>query len=271
MNVKNGLPSIPIGVEDNPIPRLENPLKLSNPPSSQSNSGKKRRIPSSKLPQVPIPNLGHNKHVNLRLRPNIPKGKGQIILIDNISRDLTSNDPLEESLILTHETHPSDRPPPHRPAPSGSRGGSGGNPRLGVWGFDPQKTQRTRSGPLKERSERRGPRSGRPWGSIYRHRGGRRTEGGGARRGLCFPSGAPDPETVCGALVNESNGSECDRAITGRKIGGLFSGDLLTSTGWSGRRARRGRRPRRWRCGGRSCRGGRRGRRLRAGCGVLRR
>jgi hypothetical protein len=29
---------------------------------------------------------------------------------------------------------------------------------------------------------------------------------------------------VCGALVNESNGSERDRAITGRKIGGLFSG-----------------------------------------------
>jgi hypothetical protein len=134
MNMKNGLPGIPIGVEHNPIPRLEDTLKLSNPPSGKSNSGKKRRVPSSKLPQVPIPNLGHHKHVNLRLRPNIPKGKGQIILIDNISRDLTSNDPLEESLILTHETHPSDRLPPHRPAPSGSRGGSGGEPPAGGLG-----------------------------------------------------------------------------------------------------------------------------------------
>ncbi|VVJ20670.1 Uncharacterised protein [Amycolatopsis camponoti] len=232
MNMKNSLPGITIGVEHNPIPRLENPLELRNPPSSERNSGQQPRIPSSKLPQVPIPNLGHNKHMNLGLRPNIPEGKGQIILIDNISRDLTSNDPFKESLILTHEERPYRRRKTRHPTGTERGRGGPGHAPAGVWGSDPQKTQRTRSGPTTEAKRGRGPRSGRPWGSIYRHRGGRRTEGGGARRGLCFPSGAPNPETVCGALVNESNGSECDRAITGRKIGGLFSGDLFTATGW---------------------------------------
>lgn len=233
MNMKNGLPGIRVGIEDNPIPRLENPLKLSNPPSSKSNLSKQLRVGQGKRSKVPIPNLGHNKHMNLRLRPNIPKGKGGIVLVDDISRDLTSNDPLEESLILTHREAPY-RPrarPPHETDTERERGGSGGTPGWGSGGLTPRK-HNEREAAHEGAKRGRGPRSGRPWGSIYRHRGGRRTEGGGARRGLCFPSGAPNLETVCGALVNESNGSECDRAITGRKIGGLFSGDLLTASGW---------------------------------------
>ena len=231
MNMKNSLPGIPIGVEHNPIPRLKNPLKLSNPPSAQSNGSKKLRISRGKLPQVPVPLLGHHKHMNLRLRPNIPKGKGQIILIDNISRDLTSNDPLEEGLVLTHERHPIDSKPPHEPGTERQPRGSGACPGWGSGGLTPREHNERGAATESSEARGRGPRSGRPWGSIYRHRGGRRTEGGGARRGLCFPSGAPNPETVCGALVNESNGSECDRAITGRKIGGLFSGDLFTASG----------------------------------------
>jgi hypothetical protein len=149
MNMKNGLPGIRAGVEDNPIPRLEQPLKLRDLPSSHRNIGKKLRVSGGKLPQVPIPGLGHNKHMNLRLRPNIPESKGPIVLIDNISRDLPGNDPLEESLILTHEKHPTDPTRPTRRAPSEDRGGPGLAP-AGVWGSDPQKTQRTRSGPLTE-------------------------------------------------------------------------------------------------------------------------
>lgn len=106
MNMKDGLPSISIGVEHNPIPTLEHPLELGNLPTGESNVGKELRIGSSKLPKIPIPSLGHNKDVNLRLRPNIPEGKGGVILVDDIGRDLTSNDPLEESLILTHEEKP---------------------------------------------------------------------------------------------------------------------------------------------------------------------
>jgi hypothetical protein len=106
MNVEDGLPGIGVGVEDDPIPRLEDPLELGNLTSSERDGGKKRRIPSRQLPQVPIPHLGHNEHMNLRLRPNIPKRKGQVILEDNISRDLPGNDPLEESLILTHGPTP---------------------------------------------------------------------------------------------------------------------------------------------------------------------
>ncbi len=106
MNMKNGLPGIRVGVEDNPIPALKHPLKLSNLASGERNGRKQTRISRSKLPKVPIPLLGHDEHVNLRLRPDIPKGKGQLILIDNISRDLTGNDPLEESLILTHGNTP---------------------------------------------------------------------------------------------------------------------------------------------------------------------
>jgi hypothetical protein len=102
MNVKDGLPGIPIGVEHDPIPALEDPLKLGNPPRGQRNIGKKLRIPSSKLPQIPVPLPRHNKHMNPSLRPNIPEGKGGGILIDDISRDLPTDDPFEQSLILGH-------------------------------------------------------------------------------------------------------------------------------------------------------------------------
>lgn len=138
MNMKNGLPGIPIGVEDNPIPALGNPLKLSNLPSSGGNIGKKLRVSGGKLPQVPIPGLGHNKHMNLRLRPNIPEGKGPLVLIDDISRDLPGNDPLEESLILTHEKHPTDPTRPTRHAPS-EGAGVRGSPRRGSGGPTPRK------------------------------------------------------------------------------------------------------------------------------------
>lgn len=135
MNMEDGLPGIGAAVEDNPVPRLENTLKLSNLTSGKGNSGKQPRITGSKLPQVPIPLPWHNKHMNLRLRPNIPKRKGQVILVHDVSRDLPSNDPLEESLILTHDQHPSDSKPPHQTdterQPRGVRGlapgwGSGG-------------------------------------------------------------------------------------------------------------------------------------------------
>ena len=145
MNMKNGLPGIEVGVEDNPIPRLKNPLKLSNLTSTERNGSKQLRISSRQRSKVPIPNLGHHKHMNLRLRPNIPKGKGAVVLVDDISRDLPSNDPLEESLILTHEKHPTDQAAPQDLHGAQARGVRGGNPRLGVWGFDPQKTQRTQA------------------------------------------------------------------------------------------------------------------------------
>lgn len=132
--MKNGLPSITIGVEHNPITTLKDTLKLSNLTSSKSNSSKQLRVTSSKLPQVPIPNLGHHKHMNLRLRPNIPKGKGGVILVDDISRDLTSNDPLEESLILTHEEHLIDREPPHQTGTERQPRGVRGEPPAGGLG-----------------------------------------------------------------------------------------------------------------------------------------
>jgi hypothetical protein len=154
MNMKNGLPGIGVGVEDNPIPRLEHPLELGNPPSSQSNPGKQPRITSRQLPQVPIPSLGHDKHMNLRLRPNIPKGKGGIVLIDNISRDLTSNDPLEESLILTHGNTLATRNRPPSPAPSEGAGGPGGTPGWGSGGLTPRRHNEREA--ATEASEARG-------------------------------------------------------------------------------------------------------------------
>lgn len=141
MNMKDGLPGIGVGVEDNPIPTLEHPFKLGNLPAGESNIGKELRIGSSKLPKIPIPGLGHNEDVNLRLRPNIPEGKGGVILVDDIGRDLTSNDPLEESLILTHEEEPyrRTRAAAHRQARSEGRGGSGGEaPGWGSGGLTPR-------------------------------------------------------------------------------------------------------------------------------------
>ena len=106
MNVKHGLTGIPIGVEDNPIPALEDPLSLGNLTSSSDNITQQLRITSRKLPEVPIPLLGHNQHMNPRLRPNIPKSKGIFILIHDISRNLPTNDPLEQRLLVTHGVHP---------------------------------------------------------------------------------------------------------------------------------------------------------------------
>ncbi len=135
MHVKHGLPSITISVEDHPIPALEHTFKLSHPPSSQRNVSKQLRISSSKLPQVPIPLLGHNEHMNPSLRPNIPKGKGRLILIDDISRDLTSNDPLKQRLgRITHAKHPTQSPRPSHRHRTRLAGGSGGSPPAGGLG-----------------------------------------------------------------------------------------------------------------------------------------
>jgi hypothetical protein len=112
MHVEHGLSRIGISVEHNPIPTGEDALKLGNLTSSSNNITQQGGITGSKLGKVPIPLPGHNKHVNPSLRPNIPEGKGGLILIDNISGDLTGNDPLEESLVLTHRTNPSDKPTP---------------------------------------------------------------------------------------------------------------------------------------------------------------
>ncbi|MDT7798796.1 MAG: hypothetical protein QOI78_2229, partial [Actinomycetota bacterium] len=110
VHVEHGLPRISVGVEHHAIPTLEHTLKLGNLTSSSNNITQKPRISGSKLPQVPIPLLGHHEHMNPSLRPNIPEGKGRLILKDNISRDLTSNDPLEERLVLTHATTLATRP-----------------------------------------------------------------------------------------------------------------------------------------------------------------
>jgi hypothetical protein len=108
MHMEDGLPGIGVGVEDHPIPTLEDALELGNLTSSSNNVTQQPRIPGSKLGNVPVPLLGHDKHVHPSLRPNIPKGKGGVILIDNVSRDLPTNDPFEESLILTHTKNPID-------------------------------------------------------------------------------------------------------------------------------------------------------------------
>jgi hypothetical protein len=110
MNVKDGLPGITVGVEHNPIPTLKDAFELSNLTSSSNNLTQELRIPSRKLPKVPIPLLRHHEHMNPSLRPNIPKGKGRRILKDHVSRNLTSNDPLEERLVLTHAGDPIDHP-----------------------------------------------------------------------------------------------------------------------------------------------------------------
>lgn len=110
MHVEHSLPSIRVSVENHPIPTPEDALELSNLTSSSNHLTQERRISSGKLPKVPIPLLGHHKHMNPSLGPNIPERKGRLVLIDNIGRDLTSNDPLEERLVLTHRKNPSDQP-----------------------------------------------------------------------------------------------------------------------------------------------------------------
>ena len=102
VDVEDGLPGIGIGVEDNPVPGLENPLDLGNLPSSGDNIGKQLRISGSKLGNVPIPLPRHDKHMNSGLRPDIPEGKGGVVLINNVGRDLPGDDPFEESLGITH-------------------------------------------------------------------------------------------------------------------------------------------------------------------------
>ena len=57
MNMEDGLPGIPIGVENNPVPALEDPLDLGNLPSSGNHIGQQLRISSSKLPT-------YNTHVH---------------------------------------------------------------------------------------------------------------------------------------------------------------------------------------------------------------
>ena len=106
VHVEDGLPGIPIGVEDNPIPALDDPLEFGNLPSSGDHISQKLRIPGGKLRNVPVPLPRHNEHMNPSLRPNIPEGKGGLILIDNIGRNLPANDPFEESLSITtaHES-----------------------------------------------------------------------------------------------------------------------------------------------------------------------
>ena len=145
MHVKDGLPSIVTGVEHHPIPTLERTLKLRDAPSGQRNVSEQLRISSSQLGNIAIPLLGHHQHMNPSLRPNIPESKGRLILIDDISGDLTSNDPLEERLVLTHaSTLPTATRPTHR-SRAELAGGPGTRPRLGVWGFDPQKTHQSRA------------------------------------------------------------------------------------------------------------------------------
>jgi hypothetical protein len=233
MHMKDGLPGIGVGVEDNPIPTLKDAFKLSNLTSSSNNVTEKPRIPSSKLGNIPIPLLGHNKHMNPSLRPNIPKGKGRLILIDHVSRDLPTNDPFEESLILTHRKDPTDpteregrRPPSNATrllnSTSTKVAGVRGLPRLGFWGFDPQKTQRTQSGNRRSEGGGCAAEDAAPRRTLGVDPPGRGAAGprGEVPGGVCvFPVRA---ETVCGALVNESNRSERDRAITGRKIWGFF-------------------------------------------------
>jgi hypothetical protein len=136
MNMKDGLPGIGIGVEDHPIPTLEDALELGNLTSGSNNLTKQLRIPSSKLPKVPIPLPRHNKHVNPSLRPNIPEGKGGLILKNNVSRDLPPNDPFKE--ILTHEqtlsTPKRTRVPSHPTrAPSGTTRVPGWTTRVLGW------------------------------------------------------------------------------------------------------------------------------------------
>lgn len=152
MHVKDGLPSIVTGVEDHPIPTLEHTLKLRNAPSGQRNVSEQLRISSSQLPQVPVPLLGHHEHMNPSLRPNIPKSKGRLILIDDISGDLTSNDPLEERLsTITHAKHPTQPPRPAPPHQTGterhSRGVRGLAPGWGSGGLTPRRHTRAERQP----------------------------------------------------------------------------------------------------------------------------
>src|SRR5207248_11370260 len=107
-----------------------------------------------------------------------------------------------------------------------SRGGSGGLPPAGGLGaWPPEDTSRPQSARRSEATERRSRPSGRDAAARWTLGVGpplprlRRTEGGGARRGLGSQWRAG---TVRGALRDESNGSECDRAITGRKMWPFF-------------------------------------------------
>jgi hypothetical protein len=100
MNMEDSLPGIRVGVEHNPIPTLKDALDLGNLPGGKSNISKQLRIGGSKLPQVPVPLPRHNQNMNPSLRPNIPEGKGGLILIDDIGRDLPTNDPFKESLSI---------------------------------------------------------------------------------------------------------------------------------------------------------------------------
>ncbi len=79
MHVEHGLPGIPISVENHPIPTVKDALKLSNGTTGPNNPPQQRGISSGKLPKVPIPLLGHHKHMNPSLRPNIPERKGRLV------------------------------------------------------------------------------------------------------------------------------------------------------------------------------------------------
>jgi hypothetical protein len=145
MNVKNGLPGIGIGVEHNPVPALEHTLELGNLTSGSNKVTQQRRIPSSKLSKVPVPLPRHNKHMNPSLRPNIPEGKGGLIRIDNIGRDLTSNDAFKESLVLTHGKNPIDQRPTS--APSQTTRAPTGTTRVHGWTTRAPTRTNTRRGP----------------------------------------------------------------------------------------------------------------------------
>ncbi len=224
MHVEHSLPGIPISVENHPVPTPKDALQLGNLTSSSNNLTQERRIPSSQLPKVPVPLLGHHEHMNPSLRPNIPERKGRLVRVHNISRDLTSNDPLEERLVLTHRTNPSDQPrkpttramrvkraskqagnPDHtrrgpkaraRNAPferekHKSRGGPGLAPAGGLGVRPPEDTTNAKRPKRSEASEAEDAAQRRILGVDPPLARLRRTEGGGARRGLCFPSGAP--------------------------------------------------------------------------------
>ncbi len=155
MDVEDGLPGIPIGVEDDPIPALDDPLEFGNLTSGRNDITQQLRIRGGKLRNIPVPLPGHNEHVNPSLRPNIPKRKGGLILIHDISRDLPTNDPFEESLsIIT--AHASTLPRAaftHRPPTK--LAGSGACPGWGSGGLTPRKHNETKPRLDSERSEQR--------------------------------------------------------------------------------------------------------------------
>jgi hypothetical protein len=73
--------------------------------------------------------------------------------------------------------------------PNTKAAGVRGLPRLGVWGFDPQKTHRSEAA-ADGAKRRKMPRRGGPWGSIRRWRGSAGPRGevpGGVRVSQCAP------------------------------------------------------------------------------------